>query len=503
MHCGIYLSKGKIIAEFPKEWKGLQASFRNPVYWKKSEAEVFDCVILEGDTHNCHAITEFYEGLKVPIYWYMENGQVDFGAQKPCIIKKSYQGIQEGMWQGQDVVIIGGGPSVLNIPTSFYAGKKVIGINRAFEFYKCDIIFGTDRRWMTWIIEGKYGEEARERWATCKGKKIILRGSKYPVKEKDIVVFDPYKTASTFSTSLEEGLTRYSNSGIPALNLAILLGAKRIFLVGFDCQKTENGMQNHFHSGHPEKQKDNVFEAFIKSFKQFAPLVPKDIEVFNMNPKSGIKDFPFYTDHLGAVLQTIPTTNPPAPQQEASPHVLFVTAYTPDYAELAASLRGDFEKFNLNHEIIPFDDTGKWLENCNLKSYVMKCVRQEYPESILVWVDADARIKQNPDLFFQMNGADVAYHTMDNKVLASGTLAFLPTEKGNKLLDTWASACEKNPRIFDQVTLADCVKELNPKIHHLPEEYCRIFDRKTPCDFPVIVHYQESRNRKKREKATK
>lgn len=503
MHCGVFLANGKTVSDFPKEWKGLQVSFRNPVYWKPCDGELFDCVILEGDTHNCSAITRFYEGQKVPIYWRLEDGRVDFGTGKPIIIRKEFGGLTEGQWDGQDVVIIGGGPSVKNIPQSFFEGKKVIGINRAFEFFNCDIAFGTDRRWLMWIEEGKYGAEAKEKWQDYKGKKVILRGSKYPTKDKDLIVFDPYKSANKFSPSLPEGLTRSSNSGIPALNLAILLGAKRVFLAGFDCQKTENGMQNHFHSGHPETQKDTVFEKFIESFKQIAPQIPDNVQVLNMNPNSGIKSFPFYSEHLEVEPQTPLLADPDTTPQKASPHVLFVTAYTPDYAVLAASLQDDLEKFNLEYEMIPLEDTGKWAENCNLKSYVIKCLREEYPDSVLVWIDADAKIEREPVLFSELNGADVAYHTVDNKILASGTLAFMPTEMGNKLLDTWAYECEKNPDKWDQLTLHKCVRELNPKVYNLPEEYCRIFDRKTPCNNPVIVHYQESRNRKQREKAAK
>ena len=504
MHCGVFLQNGKTVAQFPKEWKALQVSFRNPVFWKPSEGELFDCVVLEGETQNSTAIRKFYEGHKVPIYWRMEDGTVDFGNLMPRIMSKSFKGLQEGMWDGLEAVIIGGGPSVKDMPQSFLEGKKVIGINRAFEFFRCDIAFGTDRRWLTWIEGGNYGDEARERWRVFKGKKVILRGSKYPVKDEKMVVFNPYASAVKFSPSLEEGLTRSSNSGIPAINLAILLGASKIYLAGFDCTKTENGLQTHFHSGHPETQKDSIFEGFIKSFKLFAPQVPENVQVLNMNPNSGIKDFPFYTDHL-EVKPLERVVNPPSsriPQQKVSPS-LFVTAYTPDYSTLAASLQDDLEKYKLEYEMIPIEDTGKWAENCNLKPFVLKCLREEYPDSILVWIDADARIEKDPVLFSELNGADIALHKLDNRIICSGTLAFLPTENGNRLLSAWSEMCEKNQTIMDQVSLAKCIEALNPKVHLLPESYCRIFDRKNECKDPVIVHYQESRNRRKREKAQK
>lgn len=41
----------------------------------------------------------------------------------------------------------------------------------------------------------------------------------------------------------------YQNSGVGAISLAVHFGAKRIILLGYDCQKT--GGKTHWHGNHP------------------------------------------------------------------------------------------------------------------------------------------------------------------------------------------------------------------------------------------------------------
>lgn len=88
-----------------------------------------------------------------------------------------------------------------------------------------------------------------------------------------------------------------SNSGFQAINLAVLFGAKRILLVGFDMSS------GHFFGEHPDgltRNKD--YRRFIPEFNRAAALVPAGIEIINCAPGSALQCFPKanLTDALSA-----------------------------------------------------------------------------------------------------------------------------------------------------------------------------------------------------------
>jgi len=69
-----------------------------------------------------------------------------------------YDFLPDGAWTGRRCFIIGGGPSLKGFNFSRLKGELVIGINRAFEFCDCDIIFAMDAQVHTYIMSGKFGE---------------------------------------------------------------------------------------------------------------------------------------------------------------------------------------------------------------------------------------------------------------------------------------------------------------------------------------------------------
>jgi len=513
---GVYCSGVKTVKNLPCPKQAAILNYRNPSFWRKSDLENFDVVIVDPETKNSVAIIAAYEERKVPVGQFTLGGAVQYGEMN---LSQDYGKFRQGMWSGSPCLIIGGGPSVKIYEEEvrkFISQFPSIGINRVFETFNCDVAFGTDRRWLQWIVSGQYGKEAQRAWKKFRGIRAILRGSKWPVPG-GMEVFDPYRNANEFSPNLHEGLTRSSNSGIPAINLAILLGANPIYLIGFDSKPTENGLQNHFHSGHPETQKDSVFNKFIEAFDKFAKKVPENVEVINLYPASGIKSFAFgkWADiEYPAPKTPPPTQDPPkAPKPPENPvgnfveaeKIVFVTAFTPDYEPLAVQLQTDFEKWGLPHEMIPLEDLGKWEHNCNLKPWVLKCIREEFPNKIIVWVDADARILKFPEKIVSLKAGefDIAYHELGSELL-SGTLVFSPTEAANSILDQWEEEVTKFPDVWDQKSLQKILKKQSKVVkYNLPVEYCKIFDnKKQKCKTPVIQHMQQSRVRKKREKVS-
>jgi hypothetical protein len=177
--------------------------------------------------------------------------------------------------------------------------------------------------------------------------------------------------------------------------------------------------------------------------------------------------------------------------------VSFFTAGTPyesEAAELAASAR----EFGLFPDIRPVPNLGDWARNCGMKPAFIRDRMQDYPGRPVVWLDADARVRQVPELFATLD-CDFAAHWRYGVELLSGTLYFGPTRAARRLCEAWAEAQMRAPRVWDQKVLQRVIESGAPpaRLERLPAAYTAIFDaRMCPDDEQVIVHTQASRRLK-------
>lgn len=82
------------------------------------------------------------------------------------------------------------------------------------------------------------------------------------------------------------------NSGYQAVNLAYLMGAKRIVLLGFDMQLTDN--QVHFHGKHENLNNPNphLFYQWIRNFDVLAKdLATEGVEALNATRETALTCF--------------------------------------------------------------------------------------------------------------------------------------------------------------------------------------------------------------------
>lgn len=83
------------------------------------------------------------------------------------------------------------------------------------------------------------------------------------------------------------------NSGYQAINLAVLLGAKKILLLGYDMSKP-NG-RSHWHGDHPEgmnNPEDGHFKRWKEAFATILPDLEKaGVEVVNCTDGSELNCF--------------------------------------------------------------------------------------------------------------------------------------------------------------------------------------------------------------------
>lgn len=80
------------------------------------------------------------------------------------------------------------------------------------------------------------------------------------------------------------------NSGFQAVNLALLLGANPLVLIGFDMRVTD---KRHFFGDHPPGLRNtSKYVNFINCFRQAAKRLPEAVEILNATPNSALDCFP-------------------------------------------------------------------------------------------------------------------------------------------------------------------------------------------------------------------
>ncbi len=215
-----------------------------------------------------------------------------------------YEVLPDRSWKGSPCIVVGGGPSLENFNWDLLHGWRVIGINRVYEQFDPTIIFSMDTRFLRWIDEGKYGQEAREKFANTKAYKVWLCTYNCKLPD-DVFVVRVWKNYSqgfrAFPLTMNNGIGHGNNSGYGALNLAVCLGANPIYLLGFDMnyRKLEDEgpfdavTSTHWHEGNPQSHKPTTVKGFIQYF-QLPALTAKEkgIEIVNLNPKSALPYFP-------------------------------------------------------------------------------------------------------------------------------------------------------------------------------------------------------------------
>lgn len=220
------------------------------------------------------------------------------------------------MWEGGDVFIIGGGPSIIDsfeIPYDLVRAvrfrqkrieayspylaalhsKHVIGINVAYQFGNwIDICFFGDKHFFL-----------QHRGALSNFKKLVVTCCK-KAGEKNLR-WVKYLPIETENGRQKQGISTNprnvcwnTNSGAAAISVAAWAGAKRIILVGFDMTLSPVNNEQHFHNeykpiGTKVKQKQLPFTIHLQPWE----AIRKDaeamgIEILNTSLNSAIKELP-------------------------------------------------------------------------------------------------------------------------------------------------------------------------------------------------------------------
>lgn len=190
-------------------------------------------------------------------------------------------------WRDEPCFVVGGGPSLLGFDFERLRGRgRIIAINRAFEYVPfADALFFMDYKFYKMYHDAGVKQQI---WSSFQGKRVFLNIMGRALDD----VYSVRSLGRTgLSASLKAGLYHGNNSGVGALEIALIMGARPIYLLGYDMRH-ENG-RSHFHAGYGVRQHEGIAKSFIIDFERiFAPVKARGV-IVNLNPRSALRMFPF------------------------------------------------------------------------------------------------------------------------------------------------------------------------------------------------------------------
>lgn len=408
----------------------------------------------------------------------------------------------DGAWRGKRCFIVGGGPSLKGFDFERLRGERVIAINKAFyDVPFADIMFAMDRPLLDQLMEGKLGENYKQAFAEFAGVKVWLDLSNYSYPAD--VCSIPSAGEVGWTKSCREGLYHGQNSGYGALNLAMVLGADPIYLLGYDCAKGPAGEKN-YHSGYPTPGNPAALDKFIEAFKAGAKmLMPGRHHIYNLNPDSALRCFPVMD--IGDI-HGLGKKQLPAPGFVVVSYFTKGTGYELEIKNLEASLK----IHQLPYKIFEYEPAGTWRANLNYKSECILRAMDMFPDKDIVFLDSDAVVKQYPVLFDELSrnkDYDLSAHFFkyqpesgDADELLSGTLWIQNGAMGRRLVEKWheiglARTGDTRHQLCLKIAIAELTKAGEKvRVYRHPFAYTCVFDYQQAYGIePVIEHFQASR----------
>jgi hypothetical protein len=190
-------------------------------------------------------------------------------------------------WTGRTAVVMASGQSMASTVPTQNPEHRYIVTNTTFRLAPwADVVYGCDFLWWkTHAVEVKMTMRADKMWTQDKAS-----AERYGVN----LVRNEALPGSSLT-----GLRVNGNSGAGAINLAVLFGARKIILLGFDMREGPSG-EKHWHADHPSPcvQKQLFGEWLFKYEAVAKDLKALGVEVINATPGSALKCFPMSEEAL-------------------------------------------------------------------------------------------------------------------------------------------------------------------------------------------------------------
>jgi hypothetical protein len=206
-------------------------------------------------------------------------------------------------WIGVTAAILGGGPSLTQDQVAQVQHScRVVAVNDAYLLAPwADVCYFADSIWWEWQIEGHAkplldlsGAEVRERFKNFEGQLCSIQYAGSNIRDERVhMMREQMKDPNTLSDDPTRLVTG-RNSGFQAMNLAILAGASRILLLGFDNHIDHVTGRSHWFGEHPRPRTHPLFYDFMRRSFSAAEHAIKEagVEVINCTPGSTLDSFP-------------------------------------------------------------------------------------------------------------------------------------------------------------------------------------------------------------------
>lgn len=133
------------------------------------------------------------------------------------------------------------------------------------------------------------------RWKCFTGQKCSIQPAEQRLADEAVHVLRNKDFPADYGQGISLDPTRIAtgrHSGFQALNLAILAGAARILLLGYDGRVAPDG-RDHWHGGHPTSSPHSSYPAFRRCFTEAErDIAATGVVVLNCSPGTAIDTFP-------------------------------------------------------------------------------------------------------------------------------------------------------------------------------------------------------------------
>lgn len=179
-------------------------------------------------------------------------------------------------WVGETVVCLASGPSLTQADVDACHGLKVIAIKDCIRLApRAAALYACDAKW--W--------RAHPETASYAGPKYALE---HEPSRPDVTLL---RNTGMVGLETAGGLRTGQNSGYQAINLAVLYGAARILLLGYDMQP--DGGRHHWFGAHPYAASAPPYDYFLRFFDTIVePLKAAGVEVLNCTRRTALTVFP-------------------------------------------------------------------------------------------------------------------------------------------------------------------------------------------------------------------
>jgi len=191
----------------------------------------------------------------------------------------------EQVWHGHSCYVVGGGYSLHDFDWDLLADRNVVGTNVMF-YYGHDLVpicVAGDAR----FINNATHQKAIKRYVAAGG--IMVTNSNRYKKPPPWLKVMKRKLRGLGTDALGWN----ANTGASAINLALLLGANPVYLLGYDMQPARNGRCN-FHTSYAKSRSNpKVYKRFIKGMEYVAADLKKvfpDRQVINLEDDTSALD---------------------------------------------------------------------------------------------------------------------------------------------------------------------------------------------------------------------